>query len=509
TLNGSPVVVGTAAGNVQITSSTVPVGSGLVVNADGTVTVPANTPSGNYSVSYTICEVNNPLNCSTISSTVVVSAPAIVAVTETTPSVNGLPGGTTTALTGNDTLNGSPVVVGTAAGNVQITSSTVPVGSGLVVNADGTVTVPANTPSGNYSVSYTICEVNNPLNCSTISSTVVVSAPAIVAVTETTPSVNGLPGGTTTALTGNDTLNGSPVVVGTAAGNVQITSSTVPVGSGLVVNADGTVTVPANTPSGNYSVSYTICEVNNPLNCSTISSTVVVSAPAIVEVPSIAIIKTAVFNDENSNGNADAGETITYNFKVTNTGNVPLYNITVLDPLAGIIMSGGPIDLNVNDTDEVSFSAQYSITQNDINNGSISNQASVMGSTLSGIKVEDKSDNINNLGDNPTVLLLSGCVIKIFNAVSINGDSMNERFYIQGIECYPDNTVQIYNRWGVLVFERDHYNNTDVAFRGISEGRVTIKESKGLPEGTYYYIIKYKDHQSTPHQEAGYLYLTK
>ncbi|MBF4519543.1 gliding motility-associated C-terminal domain-containing protein, partial [Flavobacterium sp. ANB] len=226
-------------------------------------------------------------------------------------------------------------------------------------------------------------------------------------------------------------------------------------------------------------------------------------------VPSIAIIKTAVFNDENSNGNADAGETITYNFKVTNTGNVPLYNITVSDPLAGIIMSGGPIDLNVNDTDEVSFSAQYSITQNDINNGSVSNQASVMGSAQSGIKVEDKSDNINNLGDNPTVLLLSGCVIKIFNAVSINGDSMNERFYIQGIECYPDNTVQIYNRWGVLVFERDHYNNTDVAFRGISEGRVTIKESNGLPEGTYYYIIKYKDHQSTPHQEAGYLYLTK
>ncbi|WP_195936707.1 hypothetical protein, partial [Flavobacterium sp. LC2016-13] len=102
-----------------------------------------------------------------------------------------------------------PVVVGTAAGNVQITSSTVPVGSGLVVNADGTVTVPANTPSGNYSVRYTICEVNNPLNCSTISSPVVVSAPAIVAETYTTPSVNGLPGGTTTALTSNDTLNGS------------------------------------------------------------------------------------------------------------------------------------------------------------------------------------------------------------------------------------------------------------------------------------------------------------
>ena len=68
---------------------------------------------------------------------------------------------------------------------------------------------------------------------------------------------------------------------------------------------------------------------------------------------------------------------------------------------------------------------------------------------------------------------------------------MNERFYIRGIECYPDNTVQIFNRWGVLVFERDHYNNNDIVFKGFSEGRTTVKESNGLPEGTYYYIINY------------------
>ncbi|MEZ0131781.1 gliding motility-associated C-terminal domain-containing protein, partial [Flavobacterium sp. LBUM151] len=91
---------------------------------------------------------------------------------------------------------------------------------------------------------------------------------------------------------------------------------------------------------------------------------------------------------------------------------------------------------------------------------------------------------------------LGGCVIKIFNAVSANGDNQNERFYIQGLECYPDNSVQIFNRWGVLVFEREHYNNAEIAFRGVSEGRATIKDSNGLPEGTYYYIIRYKDKRS-------------
>lgn len=172
-------------------------------------------------------------------------------------------------------------------------------------------------------------------------------------------------------------------------------------------------------------------------------------------------------------------------------------------------MSGGPINLAVNQNDNYSITGTYTLTQADVNSGSISNQATVSGTTKSGIIVSDKSDFSNLDGGEPTVLELSGCVIKIFNAVSSNGDGKNERFYVQGLECYPDNTVQIFNRWGVLVFERDHYNNMDIAFRGISEGRVTVKDSNGLPEGTYYYIIKYKDSHSNPHQESGYLYLTK
>ncbi|AUX18782.1 hypothetical protein [Flavobacterium columnare] len=237
TLNGALVTVGTAPGNVQITASTVPVGSGLIVNPNGTVSVPANTLAGTYTVNYTICEVNNPKNCSNVNSiVVVVDTPQIIAVTETTAPINGLSGGTTAPLTANDTLNGALVTVGTAPGNVQITASTVPVGSGLIVNPNGTVSVPANTPAGTYTVTETICEVNNPKNCSNVNSiVVVVDTPQIIAVTETTTPINGLSGGTTVPpLTANDTLNGALVTVGTAPGNVQITASTVPVGSGLI-----------------------------------------------------------------------------------------------------------------------------------------------------------------------------------------------------------------------------------------------------------------------------------
>ncbi|MFH7040695.1 hypothetical protein ACHRVY_22460, partial [Flavobacterium plurextorum] len=65
---------------------------------------------------------------------------------------------------------------------------------------------------------------------STVSSTVVVSAATIAAVTETTASINGNTGGNSTALTANDTLNGNPVVIGTSPGQVSLTAVTVPAG---------------------------------------------------------------------------------------------------------------------------------------------------------------------------------------------------------------------------------------------------------------------------------------
>jgi gliding motility-associated-like protein len=225
--------------------------------------------------------------------------------------------------------------------------------------------------------------------------------------------------------------------------------------------------------------------------------------------PAIAIVKTAVFNDDNFDGFAQAGETITYYFTVSNIGNVQLSNITISDPLSGIVLKGGPITLEAGEFDDSTFTATYAITQEDINLGSVTNQAFVNGTSPRGLVVGDSSDDQNNYGDNPTEIEISGCVIEVFNAVSPNGDGDNDVFYIRGLECYPDNRVEIYNRWGGLVFERDHYNNTDRAFRGISEGRLTINQSRELPDGAYYYVFKYVDSSGNTHQKAGYLYINR
>ena len=495
-LNGATPIIGNNPGNITLTGISVP--NGLTLNTDGTVTVAGNTPSGTYDLVYEICEVGaNPKNCSQATVRVIV-ANSIIAVRETTNPVNGNTGGSTTPLTANDTLNGTAVVIGNQKGQVILTAVSLP--PGFILNANGTVTVPAGTPAGNYTVTYTICEVGSSSNCSTISSTVVVTLTAtIVANNNSVGPINGIKGGDLGInILNDDVLNGSAV----NPSDVILTQITP---GPLTINPNGTVILKPNTAAGTYVIEYTICEKANLSNCSRAFLTVIVQ-----ESPMIAIIKTAIFNDENGDGFAQAGETISYKFAITNTGNVPLSNVTVTDNLAGITLSGNAIALlQIGETNSSAYQAVYKINQNDINLGSVSNQAQARGTSVNGAVVTDLSDDSSALGDRPTVLSIQGCVIEVFNALAPNGSGDNKVFRIRGLECYSDNTVQIYNRWGILVFERSGYNNNDRAFRGVSEGRVTINQSEELPEGTYYYILKYKDNAGKAFEKAGYLYINR
>jgi gliding motility-associated-like protein len=80
---------------------------------------------------------------------------------------------------------------------------------------------------------------------------------------------------------------------------------------------------------------------------------------------------------------------------------------------------------------------------------------------------------------NDTVQVLIYPEVVIPNGFSPNGDSKNERWIIDNIEQFPENTVEVYNRWGERLFYSQGYA---VPFDGRYKG-------KDLPVGTYYYII--------------------
>ena len=109
-------------------------------------------------------------------------------------------------------------------------------------------------------------------------------------------------------------------------------------------------------------------------------------------------------------------------------------------------------------------------------------------------------------------IILLGDIV-VYNAISPNDDNQNNFFYIQGIANYPNNTVRIYNRWGVKVFETTGYNETDNVFTGFSDGKTTVSKDKQLPTGTYFYVINYEytdgAGSSRTVKKAGYLYINK
>jgi gliding motility-associated-like protein len=94
----------------------------------------------------------------------------------------------------------------------------------------------------------------------------------------------------------------------------------------------------------------------------------------------------------------------------------------------------------------------------------------------------------------------------VYNAISPNDDGHNDAFLIEGIKNFPDNSVEIYNRWGVKVYEAKSYNESDNMFRGYSDGRGTVKRGDKLPTGTYFYILRYNNGEKGVEQ-SGYLYI--
>lgn len=77
--------------------------------------------------------------------------------------------------------------------------------------------------------------------------------------------------------------------------------------------------------------------------------------------------------------------------------------------------------------------------------------------------------------------------IEVSQGFSPNGDGNNDTWFIKGIESYPNNIVKVYNRWGLLVFIKEHYENTYQPWNG----RANTGQDSGklLDKGTYFYIV--------------------
>ena len=99
--------------------------------------------------------------------------------------------------------------------------------------------------------------------------------------------------------------------------------------------------------------------------------------------------------------------------------------------------------------------------------------------------------------------------VNVFNVITPNGDGAHDVLKIGGLENFPNNTLKIYNRWGVLVYTTRAYDTEGNVFDGTSTGRVTVKADNKLPVGTYFYILDYEQTTGTMKSLSGYIYINR
>ncbi|ATA75489.1 hypothetical protein CGC52_08715 [Capnocytophaga sp. H2931] len=471
--------------DVTITVTSTPTGT-IVPNLDpvtGDVTVPSGTPTGTYTIGYSICTKSGTITCDTATVTVIVTSvttPTVITATDDPVTVTTIESGTVVNVLDNDRLGTKTPTTS----DVTITVTSTPTGA-IVPNLDpvtGDVTVPSGTPTGTYTIGYRICTKSGTITCDTATVVITVTAvttPTVVTATDDVVTVMTTQSGTVGNVLDNDRLGTNTPTTS----DVTITVTSTPTGT-IVPNLDpstGNVTVPSGTPTGTYVIGYEICTKSVTITCDTATVTIVVTEVTTPTTPVVA-------KDDVEQTVVDTPVTVKV---VSNDEHVPTQGTLtiVTQPKNGTVVINDNGTTNDPSDDEVVYTPSRGYAGVDSFEYEL-------------------CDTMGNCSIAKVTITVLDEVIP-YNAISVNGDGLNDYFHIQGIERYPNNTVRIYNRWGVKVFETKGYDNVNRVFRAISNGRVTIEAAEKLPQGTYYYIIEYTDNNNKKHTKGSWLYIKK
>lgn len=364
---------------------------------------------------------------------------------------------------------------------VTVSSGTVTSTSGTVNNVSGNIwSIERITPGVNINVTATaangckrILPVTIPLSCLIANDDMVI--------------IDGDAGGNSiNVVNDNDILDGNTAILG---GNVTVTTVADPnPGDGVSFDpSTGEVIVLPNTPPGDYTITYTLCSIAIPLACDEAVITITV-----VPAPN-GTVTGHLYSDLNDNSTQDIGEPDLEGVDV-NIIDVNGVEQTVSTNLNGDFTANVPIGETVVDIDNTTLPLGSLQTE-----GTDPTTVNVIGT---GITVEENNGFV--------IVADIDDEIVVYTGISPNGDGINDQFRIVGLDNFPNNTLQIFNRWGVKIFEENGYEQSGARFfEGISEGRATIGTNKELPVGTYFYILEYENASGINMSKSGYLYINR
>ena len=85
--------------------------------------------------------------------------------------------------------------------------------------------------------------------------------------------------------------------------------------------------------------------------------------------------------------------------------------------------------------------------------------------------------------------------VNVPNGFTPDGDGINDKFVVVGLDSYTSKALTIYNRYGIMVYETNNYQND---WDGSSNG-------SELPDGTYFYILELNGSET----KSGYVYINR
>ena len=90
-------------------------------------------------------------------------------------------------------------------------------------------------------------------------------------------------------------------------------------------------------------------------------------------------------------------------------------------------------------------------------------------------------------------ITIINCQLVANNLLTLNDNSLNDNLKIENIENFPINQIEIYNRFGEIVWKTEYYNNDTNTFKGRANVSGVYQKDSDLPTGTYYFLLKYYD----------------
>ena len=487
--------------SVTISTTTALTNVPYIATATGEVLLPAHTPAGIYTLTYSLCPKSAPYNCSEVATvTVSVIKPLVIARDDTYTVTIG-----TTSITesiySNDSIGEQPpnaysVNFQAIGGSKDNDNFYV-----LSVNLAGNILIPKGTPTGTYTLQYRICDVKDTHNCATATITVIVTEIPIAPIVARDDTYTVTIG--TTSITESIYTNDS---IGEQTPNASLVNFQVIGGSKdsdnfylLSVNLAGNVLIPQGTPIGTYTLEYRICDIYHQSNCDTAIVKVSITSPPVP--PSTLVVTPDEFTYTGNSivGNILANDTIDDNPIEFPNDDINIEAEEPTDTAPYIETSTGNVIVPTH-TPAGTYTLNYELC--------IENLTICDVTTVEVIVPDTPTPPVSpQPQDDQTVTPTSG--VTPYNGISLNGDNQNDYFHVEGIEKYPNNTVRIYNKEGLKVFDIIGYDNKKQSFKGFTQGNIAIKKSLELPTGTYFYFIEYTDESRRLQRKIGWLYLRK